>query len=115
MGVEITRQTGESPDWTEDQLKEIEEYVDQGRGSYYEAWWELFGVKIVDEKEARELIPTNPSAKELGRQALLQIEKRSYICGDCSKKVRPGESCPHMRVGKRGGRYASDDRRYQRK
>ena len=91
---------------TSDQEEELDRIVDTTGCSYYYAK-RLMGLPVEDPKEVGNLIKRVPSSIEVGDKAV-----KGFFCGDCCRYIEPGKECSHVRVGSRGGRYASDSSRY---
>jgi hypothetical protein len=82
------------------------DYIVDTTGCSYDDAERLMGLPVYDPTEVGKLIQVYPV------NDLVETAIRGFFCGDCCKYVEPGEKCPHVRVGSRGGRYASDDGRY---
>ena len=91
---------------TSDQEEELDRIVDTTGCSYYYAK-RLMGLPVEDPKEVGNLIKRVPSPREVGKKSV-----QGFFCGDCCRYIEPGKECSHVRVGSRGGRYASDSSRY---
>ena len=91
---------------TSDQEEELDRIVDTTGCSYYYAK-RLMGLPVEDPKEVGNLIKRVPSSIEVGDKAV-----KGFFCGDCCRYIEPGKECSHVRVGSRGGRYASDSSKY---
>ena len=91
---------------TSDQEEELDRIVDTTGCSYYYAK-RLMGLPVEDPKEVGNLIKRVPSPREVGKKSV-----QGFFCGDCCRYIEPGKECSHVRVGSRGGRYASDNSRY---
>ncbi len=91
---------------TSDQEEELDRIVDTTGCSYYYAK-RLMGLPVEDPKEVGNLIKRASSPREVGNKAV-----KGFFCGDCCRYIEPGKECSHVRVGSRGGRYASDSSRY---
>lgn len=82
------------------------DYIVDTTGCSYDDAKRLMGLPVYDPKKVGELINRYTNGG-VGETAV-----RGFFCGDCCKYVEPGEKCPHVRVGSRGGRYTSDNSRY---
>ena len=91
---------------TSDQEEELDRIVDTTGRSYYYAK-RLMGLPVEDPKEVGNLIKRVPSPREVGKKSV-----QGFFCGDCCRYIEPGKECSHVRVGSRGGRYASDSSKY---
>ena len=91
---------------TPEQEAELDRIVDTTGCSYYYAK-RLMGLPVEDPKEVGNLIKRVPSPREVGKKSV-----QGFFCGDCCRYIEPGKECSHVRVGSRGGRYASDSSRY---
>ncbi|MCJ1965757.1 hypothetical protein [Candidatus Nanosynbacter sp. TM7-053] len=91
---------------TSDQEEELDRIVDTTGCSYYYAK-RLMGLPVEDPKEVGNLIKRVPSPREVGKKSV-----QGFFCGDCCRYIEPGKECSHVRVGSRGGRYASDSSKY---
>ena len=91
---------------TSDQEEELDRIVDTTGCSYYYAK-RLMGLPVEDPKEVGNLIKRVPSPREVGKKSV-----QGFFCGDCCRYIEPGKECLHVRVGSRGGRYASDSSKY---
>ena len=90
---------------TSDQEEELDRIVDTTGCSYYYAK-RLMGLPVED-PEVGNLIKRVPSPREVGKKSV-----QGFFCGDCCRYIEPGKECSHVRVGSRGGRYASDSSKY---
>lgn len=97
---------------TPEQEAMLDDIVDK-RGCSYDDARRQMGLPVDDPVELRGLLPaiieTNP---QRGKRGLGEQAVRDVFCGDCLESIPEGEACTHMRVGPRGGRYASDGSRY---
>ncbi len=91
---------------TPEQEAELDRIVDTTGCSYYYAK-RLMGLPVEDPKEVGNLIKRVPSPREVGKKSV-----QGFFCGDCCRYIEPGKECSHVRVGSRGGRYASDSSKY---
>ena len=91
---------------TSDQEEELDRIVDTTGCSYYYAK-RLMGLPVEDPKEVGNLIKRVPSPREVGKKSV-----QGFFCGDCCRYIEPGKECSHVRVGSRGGRYASNSSKY---
>ena len=91
---------------TSDQEEELDRIVDTTGCSYYYAK-RLMGLPVEDPKEVGNLIKRVPSPREVGKKSV-----QGFFCGDCCRYIEPGKECSRVRVGSRGGRYASDSSKY---
>lgn len=92
------------PQLTSEQEAMLDHIVDTEGCSYDDAKRQM-GLPVDNPEKVIKLI--NSPVKDLGKTAT-----QDFFCGDCCKYVKPGEKCPHVRVGSHGGRYSSDDNRY---
>lgn len=97
---------GESLELTSDQEEELDRIVDTMGCSYDDARRKM-GLPVDDPKEVGNLIKRVPSPREVGKKSV-----QGFFCGDCCRYIEPGKECSHVRVGSRGGRYASDSSKY---
>ena len=97
---------GESLELTSDQEEELDRIVDTMGCSYDDARRKM-GLPVDDPKEVGNLIKRVPSPREVGKKS-----EQGFFCGDCCRYIEPGKECSHVRVGSRGGRYASDSSKY---
>ena len=101
------RRTGESSELTPDQEEELDRIVDTTGCSYDDARRKM-GLPVDNPKEIIEIMNNLGSlSREVGKGAV-----QGFFCGDCCRYIEPGKKCPHVRVGSRGGRYASDSSKY---
>ena len=91
---------------TPEQEAELDRIVDTTGCSYYYAK-RLMGLPVEDPKEVGNLIKRVPSPREVGKKSV-----QGFFCGDCCRYIEPGKECSHVRVGSRGGRYASGSSKY---
>ena len=97
---------GESLELTSDQEEELDRIVDTMGCSYDDARRKM-GLPVDDPKEVGNLIKRVPSPREVDKKSV-----QGFFCGDCCRYIEPGKECSHVRVGSRGGRYASDSSKY---
>lgn len=92
------------------QDEQLDHIVDTTGCSYDDAMRQM-GLPVDDPTELRVEVSTTKkptkNRRNIGGQAI-----RGVLCGDCLTNIPPGGSCAHIRVGRRNGRYASDDTRY---
>ena len=101
------REDGESPGLTSKKEEELDRIVDTTGCSYDDARRKM-GLPVDDPKKIREIMESlGSSSRKVGKGAV-----QGFFCGDCCRYIEPGEKCLHMRVGKRGGRHASDSSKY---
>ena len=101
-----TGEAGKSLELTPDQEGKLDRIVDTTGCSYDDARRKM-GLPVDDPKEVGNLIKRVPSSIEVGDKAV-----KGFFCGDCCRYIEPGKECSHVRVGSRGGRYASDSSKY---
>ena len=100
------RGTGESSELTPDQEEELDRIVDTTGCSYDDARRKM-GLPVDDPKEIGNLIKSVSLLRKVGKKSV-----QGFFCGDCCRYIEPGKECSHVRVGSRGGRYASDSSKY---
>lgn len=83
------------------------DYIVDTTGCSYDDARRLMGLSVEDSKEIGNLIKRVSSPREVGKKSV-----QGFFCGDCCRYIEPGKECSHVRVGSRGGRYASDSSKY---
>ena len=102
-----TGEAGKSLELTPDQEEKLDRIVDTTGCSYDDAR-RLMGLPVEDPKRVMEQLMKNlRSTRGIGEKAV-----KGFFCGDCCRYIEPGKECSHVRVGSRGGRYASDSSKY---
>ena len=91
---------------TSEQETKLDHIVDTTGCSYDDARRKM-DLPVDDPKEIGNLIKRVPSPREVGKKSV-----QGFFCGDCCRYIEPGKECSHVRVGSRGGRYASDSSKY---
>lgn len=100
------REDGESSGLTSKEEEELDRIVDTTGCSYDDARRKM-GLPVDDPKEIGNLIKSVSLLRKVGEKSV-----RGFFCGDCCRYIEPGKECSHVRVGSRGGRYASDSSKY---
>lgn len=91
---------------TPEQEAELDHIVNTTGCSYDDARRKM-DLPVDDPKEIGNLIKRVSLPREVGEKSV-----QGFFCGDCCRYIEPGKECSHVRVGSRGGRYASDSSKY---